>query len=236
MPDIYGNQLAMWEKWKSGDKTKLPQLVKSFEPMVRHQISVYKDAPIPKSVLEAEAKHYLLEALNRYNPSQGAALSTYAYQWMRKLDRFVGKYQNVGRIPERRIAKISTFKDAETTLKDKLGRDPTIPELTDELNWSKKDVIRLRRELRKDLSSDEIATGSVEKFIIDIEKTPAVSMLVDDLDDSDRYVFEHSTGYGGAERMSVEDIAKRTKKDASQVYRMRQQIADKILEYQDAFQ
>jgi len=185
-------ELAMWHNWdQHGRKPEhLRPLMKSIAPIIHKQIRTYSgQVSIPPAAIEAQFKTQAVKALKSFNPEVGVQLGTWVHSNIRKGTRFIRTYQNVGRIVESRIDKISELKNHKQKLGDQLGRPASDIELAKELGWSKAEVQRLNTELRNDVLSSKFEadphawTPSMDDEIF--------AHLEEELSPNERAVFTH---------------------------------------------
>lgn len=225
--------LALWKEWKAtGDKAKLKELFKNFDPLLRLKMSPFigRVKMVPDSAIESEFKLRFVEALNNYNPEKGA-LATHIYNYLNKAKRFIADKQNIGRIPENRIYKIKQYKVAYENLKDKLDADPSLQQLSTELGWPLAEVKRMQSEMRSDLSSQGFEE---DPYMIMPSKAEEVLRLFQyELDGQELTVYQHLTGYGRPKKSSTGDIAKTMGIPDYQVSRYKSAIEKKLSKYLD---
>lgn len=199
--------------WREYKKSPTPlnrtNLLKRFDGLIQNQINRWQ-GPLPRETLEAEAKTLAVKAFDTYNPDVGAQLSTYLTNQLQPLSRLVYTYQNAARMPERIAQRMTSFNQANETLKLTLGRDPTTDELHNELGWTADDINKVRGYNRRDL----------------VESGPAVSdnFFGEDQDDKDdvllgaiyfelspdeKQLFELVTGYNGVTPLKNPELAKK---------------------------
>lgn len=145
-------ELELWKSWnenKSNDS--LNELLESFNPLIEKEVNVFKTSPLPKDALKLRALSLTKKALDTYDPNK-SQLNTHIVNNLQKLKRFVYEYQNIGKIPEHRILKISQYNSIKDQLKDKLMREPTAMEISSEMKLPLAEVERLELELRQDLT------------------------------------------------------------------------------------
>ncbi|MBC8409958.1 MAG: hypothetical protein H8E12_14735 [Rhodobacteraceae bacterium] len=123
-------ELALWRQYKAGDKTVLPQLLVSLAPVIQGQVNKFAGVGLPRISIELEAKRLTIQALNSYNPAL-SQLNTHVTNYLKKLQRFVMNYQNVGHIPEPRAMAIGKYTTVYENIETEKGREPTITELAD---------------------------------------------------------------------------------------------------------
>lgn len=146
----------LWKKWDAGGRkpADIRPLLRRFDPMIRSHAATYMDKGlmVPPAAIMAEYKKQLFHALNTYDPKAGASLGTHVYTNLKAVSRFIAKHQNIARIPETRIFDIGKMRQVSSELEDRLGRAPTTREIAKAMGRREKDVVTLRKELRKDLS------------------------------------------------------------------------------------
>ena len=226
------SELELWRAWKDGGMKSedLKPLLKSFKPMIRSKVNVYKGKVkmIPDSAIESEFQLRFVDALRSYNPDKGS-LGTYVYRYLDKAKRFIVENQNIGRIPENRIYKIKLFTNARDELSEELGRPPTTKELSGRLRWSLAETDRMESELRNDL----VAQGFEEDpYTFTPSKSEEVLRLFKyELTGNERAVYEHLTGLGRKKITSTGEIAKELGMPDYRVSRLKTAIHKKLKRY-----
>ena len=224
--------LEAWKTWK-GDPTEqhLLEVMERMQGVVNKTVSKWSAAPVPTPAIRAMANVHLKKAIDNYDPAKGASLATYAEWNLKKTGTFVHRYQNVGRMPDHRIEKISDFKIAKTELSERLGHPPDAKTLVDHLGpkWSVNEVSRMEKELQ----SDHVASLSMETDLLAVpvsaKELDAMRYIVDDLSSpEERLVYEYSMGLNGKPKLSAQEIAKRMNKSGPWVSRTRGKIDQKL--------
>jgi len=220
-------ELQYWKQWKkTKDEAPLLNLLQSIDPLIQKRVSQFIGAPIPRSAIEAEARKQAISAFETYNPRKGAALGTHVNNYLQKVYRYVTTYQNVGRLPESRAAKIDLFNKTKAYLAQQKGREATTVELSDELRWSPREVGRMEVELRKDLG---LETSFGEMKLLDFDRNAdLLNYGYFELDPEEQIVFDYSTGMHGKLRLTMEDIAKRLNKTPRQIGLIKQRIVETL--------
>jgi DNA-directed RNA polymerase specialized sigma subunit len=236
VPELKAKQQAeiqMWQTWdQGGRKAKdLRPLVQSMRPLVQERVNVYSGrVPIPPEALEAEFKNHAVKAIKTYDPNRGAKLSTWVRSNIRKGGRFVSTYQNVGRVVEDRVSKITDYKLANEQLLEQTGRAPSDAEVAKKLGWSMPEVQRMNSELRADIMSSAFEsdptsyTPQVDNEIIE--------HLHEELSPQEQKVFRYMKT-PGATQGKTGLIAKQLKWSPSKVSRLRKAIEAKATHYKN---
>lgn len=225
------HELDLWKSWKkSPSDQKLAELLVSLDPLIQKRVNQFIGAPLPRSAIEAEARKQAVGALESYKPNMGAALGTHVNNYLQKVYRYVTTYQNVGRLPESRAAKIDLFQKTKAALAVQKGREPTTIELADELNWSPREVGRMEVELRKDLGL-ETSFGEM-KFLDADRNAELLTFGYFELTPEEQLVFDYSIGSHGKLRLTMEQIAQRLGKTPRQIGLIKTRIVEKLKRYQ----
>lgn len=150
---------------------------------------------------------------------------------LQKVSRLVYKFQDLTHIPEHTQLKITTYKQAKGLLSEKLGRDPTMGELSDELRWPVRDVNRMEKSLRK------VLLGSKDEgFSSQIVETPdrqqeVFHLLYHDLIPDEQRVYDAASVHGLKGDKAMGDFLKM---EPDQVRRHRESIAKKMTAFMGA--
>jgi len=222
-------EMEMYWDWKNSgeDPEKFQPLLDSFQSLIGKRVRMFQQrTPLPPAAVEAEFNHQFLRALRRYDPGRGTQLSTFVHHYMRSGQRFVNKYQNVGRIPETRSYDIGKFKTAQFELDQQLGREPSTSEMADRLGWNQDEVGRMQAEL----SHADLPTSGFKDdptSIIPSKDREMLEFLRFELTPDELTVYEHLLGTGGKKAMSATQIAKKVGWSDSKVSRIRKRIAAK---------
>jgi DNA-directed RNA polymerase specialized sigma subunit len=225
-------EIELWSTWKNnGERPEdLRPLLKSFRPMIRSKVNVYKGKVkmIPDSAIESEFQLRFVDALRSYDPSKGS-LGTYVYRYLDKAKRFIVENQNIGRIPENRVYKIKLFNIARDDLTEELGTPPKTEELAERLGWSVAETDRMESELRNDLLSQGFEDDPYA--LVPSKSEEVLRLFKYELTGNERTVYEYLTGYGKPQTSSTGEIASAMKIPDYQVSRLKNTIKKKLQRY-----
>jgi len=220
--------LALWNIWKTTNSEEdLVVLMDRFNGSVARIKYTFREAAVPPSVIDAACNVAVLEAIKSYNPKGGSTLNQWVNGRLKGVGKVVGKYQNVGKIPEHRRIAISKYDQAMENLEERDGHPPSAQALAEELGWSLVEVKRMAKErARRDLiASQHFETDEMEHLADEAFEKRVFRRVYYSLDDeTDRLVFEYTAGYNGKEELSAGAIAKKLKIHPSKVSRIRKKI------------
>jgi DNA-directed RNA polymerase specialized sigma subunit len=210
---------------------KLNELLIAMGGPIGAAVNSFRSAPLPLPALEMEAKRQALSAMLDWDKSKGMSLSSYVLTMVKqRLYRYVSQYQNVARIPEGQILNIGPLREANADLTSRLGREPTTEELSDELGLPIKHIVRLRRNMRKDLLQSAGGLDTIDTYKTD-ENYEAAMMCYYSLTDQEKIVYDYSLPAHGLPRLKVGEIAKKLGVSIGRISQLKESIAKKIQPY-----
>lgn len=220
----HSKDLEQWQKWRSTrDPVDLNNLYKQMDPLIKKSVSNWRGT-LAEPVLDAEAKLLAYKAFDSYTPGR-AALSTHVVNNLQKLSRINYQGQNAARIPEHRQIKYRTFTNATEDLTDRLGREPNVAELSQNLAWNPKEVSRFQREIRNELSDSSPVTGFATVTDAD---AAVVDYLYFDASPTEKLIMENLMGYGSRKPISVKELAAKSHMNEQQIYYEKKKLVDKM--------
>src|SRR5690606_8746678 len=131
-----------------------------------------------------------------FNPTSGASLQTHVYGAVhQKAKRLNYMYQNMGHMPEPRSMRVGRYQSEVENLRETLGREPTMQEVAARLEWSPKEVERIKSEVHKDLA---IGEGTEEVGVFESPETEEVlEHIYFELTPEEQVVYDHIFGKHG---------------------------------------
>jgi len=116
----------------SGDDEALNQLVRANLRFVVSVAKRYQNLGVPLSDLINEGNVGLLRAARRFDGSRGTKFISYAVWWIRQaILQALAEQGRVVRIPMNRAGEVSKLTRARSSLRQELGRAPTVAELSE---------------------------------------------------------------------------------------------------------
>ncbi len=222
-----------WQAWKAAPEHEKPEKLKpllaSYAPTFRQKVTQWKPPAIPESAMMAVLQGHFINALHDWDPNR-AALSTHFETRAKKALRFVGKHQNIGYIPEGQTQYIGKIQRARDSLKEDLGRDPTVDEIGDHIGMIPKKVTTIMTAMKKDLPSSMWETDPVAQS--SSREQQVLGLLRYELTPDEQSVFDHIYGLNG--KPVIQDtghLAKALNKNQSQVSRLKSSVIEKYNKY-----
>jgi RNA polymerase primary sigma factor len=118
-------------------------LIESNLRLVLNIAKQYRHMGIPFSDLISEGNIGLMTAIDKFDPTMGNRLSTYATWWIRqRILRFIISNQSIIRVPEHIVDKINRLRRETEYFRQRENREPTVPELSDQSGMSEVDILR----------------------------------------------------------------------------------------------
>ena len=224
------DNIVEWQN--TNDPDMFLKLMKRYKPVVSSVTNKYRTAGVSPATIKAQANTQLLKAFKSYDATKGTQPSTHIWNNLQKVKRVAAESLMSGHIPENRNLKKSMFTIAKSNLEDRIGYEPSVDDMADEMGWGKRETARMFKELSNE------TTASNAKFDFYGNSTQGKSKdraLVDymyhELNGKEKVVFEHTFGYGGKKVLSNKNIAKKIKENEMYVHRSKKKMAAKIKEY-----
>lgn len=221
------SDLDLVNKAKRGDSQALNELIDRHSDLINKKVGGFAFAPVPSSVIHAQALKLLKTAVDKYSPSEGANFRTYLESNLR-LTRFVNDHKTIARIPEHRSLMIGRYVAAKNLLFADKSREPTSEELAHELKISITDAAKLEEIVNaKTLSSSAMTFDQVSN--VSNRFTNAGEFMYFGLTPQEQLVYDYSLGAHGKPALkSVTDIAKKVGITTDKVYQIKRDLGEKI--------
>jgi len=127
-------EIELAARIKKGDEKAREQMIKANLRLVVKIARQYEGIGLPLMDLISEGNIGLMKAVERFDPSFGAKVSTYAAWWIKQaMKRALANQSKTIRLPVHMADKISKMHQAARRLQEALGREPTDEELAEEL-------------------------------------------------------------------------------------------------------
>ncbi len=218
-------EIELAEKIKKGDADARERMINSNLRLVVTIAHDYANLGLPLLDLISEGNIGLTKAVERFDPTKGAKLSTYAMWWIKQsMKRALANQSKTIRLPVHLVDKIAKVRRVSLQMSDELGREPTDDELGEELGIASEKVGRLKsvgiRPASLDASiGDDDSTEFGESVGDEEAQTPfellrdknlrdEVDGLIAVLDAREKKIISQRFGLGGGRPKTLEDVGK----------------------------
>jgi hypothetical protein len=205
---------AAWTKAPTPDS--LRAVVDAHDSTISSALKAYAPQHADNAVVRQRARLMAADAIRTYRGGD-AKLATHIHSQLQTLRRVAPRVNDPFPKPERLAIDTAKIESNRVALADKLGREPSIDELAE---FGKYDVSKLKRAMSRnravvpessidgqgdDEDNAEVMPGVRKKSV----EAVWADYVFHDLSDTDKVVFQHRTGYGGAPILPNEVIARR---------------------------
>ncbi len=208
---------------KVGDRKAREHMIKANLRLVVKIAHDYENYGLPLLDLINEGNIGLMKAVERFDPSKGGKLSTYAAWWIKQaIKRALANQGKTIRLPVHLVDKISRMRRVSTQLEDIFGREPTDEELAEELGITTARVTQWRsaaiRPAQLDAPVGDDDSNSLKDIVPDEKQTTPyreledktvrdmLEKMIDTLDTREQNILRKRFGYDGGEGLTLEEI------------------------------
>jgi RNA polymerase primary sigma factor len=148
-------EIALAKRIKRGDKKAREQMITANLRLVVKIARDYQGLGLPLLDLINEGNIGLMKGVQRFDPSKGAKLSSYASWWIKQaIRRALSNQSKTIRLPVHVVDKMAHIRKAEVKLHESLDREPTDEEVADDIGLDAGRVRRYREASRAPVSLD----------------------------------------------------------------------------------
>ena len=218
-------EIQLARKIKNGDAEARERMINSNLRLVVTIAHDYANLGLPLLDLISEGNIGLTKAVDRFDPSKGAKLSTYAAWWIKQsIKRGLADKSKTIRLPVHLVDKIARVRRVSLQMSDELGREPTDDELGEELGIASDKVGRLKSIAIRPASldapiGDDDSTEFGETVGDEEAQTPfellrnknlhqELGGLIEVLDEREKKIIFERFGLHGGKPKTLEDVSK----------------------------
>lgn len=216
-------EVELARRFKEGDESARDLMIRANLRLVVRIASEYKNYGMSLPDLISEGNIGLMKAVERFDPSKGGKLSTYASWWIKQaIKRALANQSKTIRLPVHMVEKITRMRRVSESLHEFFGREPTDVELADELGMEVHKLSMLRQASMRTSSLDApIHDGEVTEYaeIIGDEKSSdplailsnkniqsELDGLLELLDERELQIITSRYGLGGERPKTLEEV------------------------------
>src|SRR5882762_7448061 len=138
-------EIELARKIKKGDAVARERMINANLRLVVTIARDYINLGLPLLDLISEGNIGLTKAVERFDPTKGAKLSTYAMWWIKQsIKRALANQSKMIRLPVHLVDKVAKVRRVSLQMSDELGREPTDEELGEEIGIASEKVARLK--------------------------------------------------------------------------------------------
>jgi RNA polymerase primary sigma factor len=180
-------EIALAERIQRGDTDAREQMIKANLRLVVKIARDYEGFGLPLLDLISEGNIGLMKGVERFQPTRGAKLSTYAAWWIKQsIKRALANQSKTIRLPVHVTHKVSHIRRAAIKLREALNREATDKELADDLDLNPRCVRQYREASRAPICLDSPIGGddstSLSETVADENGAAPFDELVTDND------------------------------------------------------
>jgi RNA polymerase primary sigma factor len=219
-------EIELAAKIKKGDRQARALMISSNLRLVVTIAQDYANVGLQLLDVISEGNVGLMIAVDRFDPSKGAKLSTYAAWWIRQsIKRALSNQSKTIRLPVHLGDKIAKVRRVALQMSEELGREPTDDELGEEIGIASRKVSHLKTvsirpaSLDAPISEDDLTElgETVEdeqartpfELLRDKDLHNDVDGLLGGLDDREKKIISQRFGFDGGGRKTLEEIGKK---------------------------
>jgi RNA polymerase primary sigma factor len=218
-------EIELAVKIKKGDAAARERMILSNLRLVVTIAHDYANLGLSLLDLISEGNIGLTKAVERFDPTKGAKLSTYAAWWIKQsIKRALANQSKTIRLPVHLVDKIAKVRRVSLQMSDELGREPTDEELGEEIGIASGKVGQLKslgiRPTSLDAAiGDDDSTEFSEMIGDEDAETPfellrdknllnEIGGLLEVLDKREKKIIAQRFGLNGGKPKTLEDVGK----------------------------
>jgi RNA polymerase primary sigma factor len=239
-------EVELAKRIERGDQDAKNRMIEANLRLVVANAKRYRGLGLPFLDLIQEGILGLIRAVEKFDYRRGFKFSTYATWWIRQaMQRGLQHHSRTIRIPVHIGQELTKIRAAERKLTTELGREPTLEELAGRVALAPEQIEELRSAERVPVSLEtpvgsdgETELGSMlpsegpsplEEVAVELEEK-SIRRALARLDENARRVIELRFGIGGAEPLTLREVAQRMGLSAEGVRKLERRALRRLAE------
>jgi DNA-directed RNA polymerase specialized sigma subunit len=223
-----------WQRYNRGDESAASGALKELQPTIDSAIHSFAgDDPSYRT----QARILTLNAIKTYDASQKANIKTHVFNHLQRLKRLSAQRGNLTHISEEAATQRLAIERARRAWEIDNGDDPTVEELATVTGISREriDALSNYRPVTPDSlavspEGDSMAVADVDRALTMYDR-----YIYDELDRTDKKIYEWSTGYGGVRKIPRSEMARKLRMSEAAVSKRASRIATKFNQDREMF-
>lgn len=203
-----GPEIPSWQRYQMGDKTAALPFLQEMDKTMDQAIHQYAAGD---TAYKTQARILALQAAESYDPKAGANIKTHVYNNLKRLQRLSAQRGNLTHVPEVASSQRAAVARARRDYEIDHGEEPTVEELATMTGISRKRINDLANY--QPIAPDSLTVSPEGDSLVPSREQHALDLydtyIYDTLDRTDKKIYEWSTGYGGAPKLSQAEMAKK---------------------------
>jgi RNA polymerase primary sigma factor len=238
-------EIELAAKIKNGDRKARAVMINSNLRLVVTIAQDYAHLGLPLLDVISEGNIGLMAAVDRFDPSKGAKLSTYAAWWIRQsIKRALSNQSKTIRLPVHLGEKISKVRRVALQMSEELGREPTDDELGEEIGIASRKVSQLKTasicpaSLEAPITDDDL-TEFGESVADEKARTPFellrdkdlqndVASVLEVLDAREKEIISQRFGFNDGEQKTLEEVGKKLRVSRERIRQLQNSALSKL--------
>jgi RNA polymerase primary sigma factor len=220
-------EVKLAKRIMKGDKAARDHMISANLRLVVKIAMDYKDFGLPLLDLISEGNLGLIKAVERFDPTKGGKLSTYAAWWIKQsIKRALANQSKTIRLPVHLVDKISKMRRTAMALTEELGREPTDEEIAIELQVPTSKVAHLKSVSVRPASldapigedgdsttfgeivGDENASSPADSLQLTGQNS-ALNAIVQTLEPREAEIIRYRFGLDGRDELTLEEVGEK---------------------------
>jgi RNA polymerase primary sigma factor len=238
-------EAALAKRIQRGDAAAREHMIRANLRLVIKIAREYENLGMPILDLINEGNIGLMKAVEKFDPTKGGKLSTYAALWIRQqIRRALASQGKTIRLPVHIADRIYHLSQAEVRLRAQLGRDATEEELAQELSTTVKRLGKLRRAAARPASLDaplgDDSTSTIAEVVADENaatpfeqlqnqtETALVRKLVENLPEREARILRLRFGLDSGQEQTLETVGRKLKLTRERIRQVQNMALQKL--------